>query len=265
MITAKVIEDSVSKAGKRLTTLQLCYHRFIHSEFMTHRQLSRCASSSRAIPIDTMIDQVLKNPAMPLYWGSNKPGMQAGDEVANTEMAKMIWKASARVACDQAKHLQEQGLHKQIVNRVLEPYQWIHVVVSATEWDNFFELRIHPAAQPEMRALAEAMKAAMDASTPERRDWHLPYVTTYEREGLDFITCCKISAARCARVSYIRHGADGPNIHEDIKLYERLAGMEPKHASPLEHPARELGDALARSGNFEGWQQFRHMLNEGQL
>ena len=156
-ITAKIIADSISViTGIRLTTMELSYHRYIHSEFMTHRMFSRNASSSRAIPIKKLLEQVKNDPMMPIHWGSNKPGMQAGEELKGEDLhvAQREWINAANNAVDTASHLQELGLHKQIANRLLEPFLAIKVVVTATEWENFFKLRIHKDAQPEIQELA---------------------------------------------------------------------------------------------------------------
>ena len=144
MITAKMIADSYYDFDNRICTLQLKYPRFIHAEFMTHRVFSRSASSSRAIPISKIISQVWNDPAMPVYWGANVSGMQANEELTGWKLsaAKFIWKTSAKVACIFAYGFDKIGLHKQIGNRILEPWQYINVIVTSTEWDNFFDLRI---------------------------------------------------------------------------------------------------------------------------
>lgn len=269
MITAKVIEDSVSDDGIRLTTLQLCYPRFIHSEFMTHRVFSRSASSSRAIPVKKMIEQVRTNPAMPVHWGKNQPGMQAHEQLTGKSLELVIseWGMAAKCAADIAEMLTELGLHKQVANRILEPFQHIHVVVTATEWDNFFNLRCHPDAQPEMRVLAETMRDAMGASLPKsvgEGQWHLPYVSEEERadESLKHGDVLKLSTARCARVSYMKHDGTKPNIEEDIALHDKLVGSVPLHASPAEHSATPMPEYLDNrwSGNFHGWIQYRKTL-----
>lgn len=262
MIYAKVIEDSISNGGHRLTTLECSYPRFIHSEVMTHRVFSRNAMSSRAIPVAKMIEQVRTNPAAPIHWGANQPGMQAHQEVANTDVARTAWKIAAGRAADDAEFLNTMGLHKQVVNRILEPFQWMRTIISATEWDNFFALRAHPDAQPEFQALAVAMRNAMAGSSPVHRGpgtgfasagWHLPYVLAGERMGLPADTLTKISAARCARVSYLTHDGDNPSIDKDLTLFDRLVGSSPMHASPIEH------QAMPGSGqrNFVGWKQLR--------
>lgn len=266
-IEAKVIADSISPGDVRLTTMQLKYPRFIHSELMTHRAFSRNASSSRAIPVKRMIADVLADPAMPVHWGKNQAGMQADGELTEEDAlaVRAEWMRGMYYAVERAERMARMGAHKQIVNRVLEPYQHIRVVVTATDWANFFALRDHEDAQPEIRALAQAMRAAMGGSEPQRLEvgyWHLPYVTEEDRYhvGLNLKKLCRISAARCARVSYLKHDGANPSITEDEILYERLAGSMPIHASPLEHQATPLEDPTERSGNFRGWLQFRKTL-----
>lgn len=297
---AKVVEDSISPAGKRLTTLQLAYPRFIHAEAKTHRvisnsgeeyerlvltqdagfmsdkNLSRNASSSRAIPVAKVIEQVMHNPALPIHWGKNQPGMQARAELTGAELiaTKQAWRDAAFAAATFAQKMMEQGAHKQVANRVLEPFQWMHVIVTATEWENFFELRDHADADPNIFHLAGLMKAAMAASTPVLRDgsiefatgWHLPYVTS--EEAHEFATnpryLAKLSAARCARVSYLNHDGSKPDPQKDLGLYETLVGSRPLHASPVEHQAHPAAAGHIRSGNFVGWTQHRKLI-EAQL
>lgn len=261
-ITAKVIEDSLSIYGARLTTLQLTYPRFIHAEFMTHRVFSRNASSSRAIPVAKMVEMVRTDPAMPIHWGANQPGMQAKSELmplANRTHSKTLWVKAANQAADIAEAMMKMGLHKQVANRLLEPFQHIHVVVTATEWQNFFDLRCHPDAQPEIQELATQMRLAIAESLPTAvcvDEWHLPYVTMAEREMYETTELVKISAARCARVSYLKHDGTESDIKEDLELYERLVGGVPLHASPIEHQATpDFPDNC--SGNFKGWIQYR--------
>jgi thymidylate synthase ThyX len=271
-VFAKVIEDSRGPDGQRLTTFQLAYWRAIHAELLTHRVFSRNASSSRAIPVSKFIEQVRYDPACPVHWGSNQPGMQAGPELNSSDAheALSVWRAAAASAADFAERLADLGLHKQVSNRLLEPFQWIHVIVTASEWDNFFELRDHPDAQPEIRHLARLMKAAKDRSTPvqRRRDrqhtesWHLPYITREERIVYwdRPLLLAQISAARCARVSYLKHDGKSPTVSEDLALYERLVGSRPLHASPVEHQGYPLPRADQWDKNFKGWRQHRTLV-----
>jgi thymidylate synthase ThyX len=271
---AKVIEDSTTTLGKRITTMQLRYPRFIHAEMMTHRVFSRNASSSRAIPVTKMLEQVRNEPAMPIHWGQNQPGMQADQELCdqNKRIAQVYWIEAAKRAADTAQQMNEMGLHKQVANRILEPFQFISVVVTATEWENFFKLRDHTDAQPEIKYLAQMMKAAMSESIPTVRfhsmfltanveSWHLPYVTQKERLDYKFETTmlAKVSSARCARVSYLTHEGKAPDIAKDLDLYDRLVGSEPIHASPTEHPAEVARQDSADTcyKNFRGWVQHR--------
>lgn len=261
-ISAKVIEDSISAGCPRLITMELKYPRFIHSEFMTHRVFSRNASSSRAIPIEKMIQSVLDDAAMPVEWGSNKPGMQAGSQINCREEAADRWLLARDEAVHHARRLHGLGLHKQIVNRVLEPFAHITVVVTSTEWDNFFALRRHDDADPTIRALADAMWIAQISSTPRKLtlgDAHLPYLNDSERNHM---YCQRLSAARCARVSYLTHDGTVPSVEEDLALYHRLVGSAPMHASPLEHQATPDGqrDNKHHWGNLRGWVQYRKLV-----
>ena len=270
-ISAKIIADSISPAGIRLTTMQLVYPRMVHSEFMTHRLFSRNASSSRAIPVAKMIEAVKKDPAMPVFWGKNQPGMQAAEEVEDKGLAVNLWLRARDNAVRQAEGLLELGLHKQIANRILEPWQHIHVVVSATDYDNFFHLRLDKDAQPEIQALAKEMWIAREQSVPkllQYQQWHLPYIRPEEmlaEYGLEALR--RVSAARCARVSYLKHDGEQPDFGEDLALFDRLAGRHPIHASPLEHQATP--DIFSWGhwtnphlhGNFTGWVQYRKTIH----
>lgn len=271
-ISAKVVEDSIAQNGKRLTTFQLRYPRFIHAELMTHRVFSRNASSSRAVPVAKMIAEVRAEPAMPIHWGKNQPGMQAREELTGHELyaAQRIWQEAALDAARNAEVMSKYGAHKQIVNRILEPFLHISVIVTATEYDNWRELRKHPDAQPEIHQLAIVMDEAEQASTPilcprDRRiadAWHLPYVTQEERAQYanDPLFLAKLSAARCARVSYLTHDGRAPRIDEDLMLYNLLVGSRPLHASPVEHQAYPLPLATQQSKNFFGWRQHRELV-----
>lgn len=288
-ISAKIITHSIAN-NIELITMELNYPRFIHSEVMTHRMFSRNASSSRAIPVEKVIEQVRNSPAMPIHWGKNQPGMQARQEVLDIDTVKGIWLSARVQAVDAAEWLMEENVHKQIVNRITEPFQWIKVIVTATEWDNFFKLRDHPDAQPEIQELARCMKKAMQLSKPTplvAGEWHLPYINEDEicmaQVGYTKPYCInlddliKCSVARCARVSYNNHDNSSPDIEKDIALADRL--LEAGHMSPFEHIATpmeedncihpeewELGvthmdcNKKLWSGNFRGWIMYRKLL-----
>lgn len=274
MITARIIADSISEEKQRITTFELEYPRFIHSEFMTHRMLSRNAASSRAIPLWSMIKQVWNTPASPVHWGKNQSGMQAKEELTGIHLqsAKFFWNLSGKVACGFAALLGMVKTHKQIANRILEPWSHIKVVVTATEWDNFFHLRNHPDAQPEIHELAKKMWELYSTNTPKllkKGEWHLPYLDGYNiQPDEDFVPfadndiclsdAIKLSASLCAQVSYRK--AD-ESIKKALNIYKRLVESKPVHASPFEHQATPAKSRIVISGNFRGWVQYRQTID----
>lgn len=264
-IFARVIADSINPDGQRLTTIEATFNRYILAELNTHRQLSKNSASSRAIPVTRIMRQVWSDPALPISWGANQAGMQANSELSGWRrwLARRLFLAARIPVLAFAWMLTKVGLHKQVTNRILEPWVWHTAIVSGTEWENFFKLRLHPAAQPEFQELARCIRVAMDTSVPDKLDWgqwHLPYLTpggavalaaTTEGEDPWFEGPAKVSAACCARVSYVRQN-DRKSVEEDMKLATRLTSSG--HWSPFEHVAcAEPGP----SGNFIGWKQLR--------
>jgi len=257
---ARVLLDSTSPAGIRLTTLEVTFPRFVLAEFNTHRLFSRNSASSRAIPTSKLIERVLKDPAIPLEWGKNKAGMSASDVLSPdlAQEAKHVWLGARDAAVANAQRLLDLDVHKQELNRLLEPFLWHTVIVSATEWKNFFELRCAPNAQPEIRAAARLMLEAMNANVPqtlEYGEWHTPLLQADE-SALDLETRRRVSAARCARVSYLTHQGLR-EIERDLELYERL--RTDRHLSPFEHVATPAPDG-AFQANFRGWLQMRREI-----
>ena len=309
MISASIIAHSRSEEGIDLYTWMLRYPKFIHGEFMTHRKFSRNASSSRAIPTKKLLEEVRSDElrAAPVFWGKNQAGMQAAAELSREyvqddlcvpyDQAKKDWAAAAHAAADHAQKLADLGAHKQIVNRILEPFLHINVVASATDINNFFGLRLDAAAQPEIRVLAEKMWEAKETSVPrilKPGDWHVPFVDPDEAVDLFRIDPgewpaipIKVSVARCARVTHLSFVTGKKStVEEDLQLYDKLLGSQPIHASPAEHQAtpdsfglvsfdKESSDELNSRysismnvewenlydhGNFTGWRQFRKMI-----
>lgn len=280
-ISAQIIADSTAEHKIRITTFLLRYPRFIHAEFMTHRQFSRNASSSRAIPVRRQIKNIRQDPAIPIHWGANQKGMQADQELSprKKRWAKRIWLGTMWVATEAALWCDWLGLHKQVANRLCEPWAHITVLVTSTAWSNFYALRDHKDAQPEMQALARAMIDAQKGSLERylsKGEWHLPFVDDKELVQLGIDICIKMSVARCARTSYDNYDGTRPDSKTDVKLYERLVVSEPLHASPAEHQATpdeqtemmssyDLGPFLlwrkaSLHGNFNGWIQHRKTL-----
>jgi thymidylate synthase ThyX len=260
IIQAKVIRDSLYHS--RLTTLEVTYPSYIHAEVMTHRVFSRNFQSRRAIPVEKLIQKVRESNWYPMFM-KNKPGMAATETMSGKDLddAKAVWDLSREQACDNAARLAFIGCHKQIANRVLEPFSTITGIITATEWDNFFSLRIHPAAQQEMRVLAEKMKEALDSSKPTQLDvshWHTPFIS-HDEEELPLDLRLKLSTARTARVSYLTH--DGQrDIDKDIILHDSLRAD--RHMSPFEHVATP-SISTGFSGNFRGWLQYRKYVEQG--
>lgn len=266
MISAKIVCDSLHPEPtfkSRLTTFVLTYPRFIHAEFMTHRMLSRNASSSRAIPVLKQIEMVEQNPAIPLAFRKNQKGMQAGDILENNDEVVQLW-LDARDECVViAKRMAQMDVHKQYANRILEPWAHITVVVTATEWDNFFALRIHTAAMPEICELAMQMYRCYQESQPTvvpYCDHHMPFVSKVEQQAYQSIMCLRMSVARCARVSYLKHDGTLSTYEEDEALCLRLITNNPIHASPFEHQATPVtyNDFI---GNFRCWRQYRKIFS----
>lgn len=292
MIYAKVIADSIGPNGNRLTSFEVCFNRFVLAEVNTHRVFSRNSASSRAIPFRKQYERVMTDPALPVAWPAEQKGMQGGEPLPEETQHEVenIWRRASQEMAMDARALSRKGLHKSVVNRILEPWMWHTAIITATDWDGFWAQRCSPLAQPELRVAAEMMKEAYDASTPDEiaeGNWHLPYIDTDDAEyavmwaagtDLDVKTLLvQMSAARCARVSYLTQ--DGKrDIQTDLELYERLVSARPAHWSPLEHVAtpwpensytvsgtfpalggqqQEFKVIRPVVGNFLGWRQHR--------
>lgn len=270
MISATILADSISPQGIRLTTWQITCHRWILAEINTHRLLSRNFRSSRAVPVAKLLEEVRTNPAMPVEWRKNKKGMVGGDsfDPADLIVLKQEWKSAALDAGSRAEKLIEIGLHKQWANRLLEPFLWVHGIISATEVTQYFNLRRAPDAQPEFKALADVMWEARENSTPKRLspgEWHLPYISDQELITTSVTKCLRVSAARCARVS-VRPFDGNSDITSELDRADRL--LKDKHLSPFEHQATPDRPSLLscqwlklqEHGNYYGWRQFRKTL-----
>lgn len=263
MISAKIIADSISQNAHRITTFVITYPRFILAEFNTHRMLSRNSASSRAIPVTKILKDITDNPAKPEYWGKNQKGMQADEELSQEQITEVerVWLEARDSAILHAKKLLELGVHKQITNRILEPWCHITTIVTATEWENFFALRAHKDAQPEFRVLAEKMLSIYNENTPKllnKKEWHIPFGDQYLDENLTTEQKLKIGTARCARVSYLNFEGDIDH-QKDYDLHDGL--LASGHLSPFEHCARPSGFfGPDDTGNFRGWLPYRKLF-----
>lgn len=257
-VPAKLLADSVTPEGNRLTTFELTYPRMIHSEIMTHREASRNAASSRAIPVHKMIKAVTEQPALPVYWGRNQSGMQAGGPLDQDEELHALeqWLAGRDLAVQVCRGLVDGGLHKQISNRVLEPWMHITVIISLAErgMRNLFGLRCHKDAQPEFQHVAFHALDLWLNNEPQNLDWaqwHMPMAE--DLTDMATIVKLKVATGRIARVSYLTHeGQRDPA--EDIVLHDRL--KDSGHWSPFEHCAQAIPGA--QGSNFgPHWLQYR--------
>lgn len=308
-----------------ILTIRGRYPRIIHAEGKTHRvitltgeviiitedlsmmddkNMSRNARSSRAVPVKTMLEEVRTRPFTPWHWGKNQKGMQAGEPLSADEiqMAEYIWDAHRLDTIGRVEALTNMGLHKQIPNRLLEPLSWIDVLFTSTDWDNFLWLRDHADAEPHLQDFARLVKQAIDSAeyqTLEPGRWHLPYITENDRDAVCFDMGAgpntplywellrKISAAKCARISYKPFDGDA-SYEREIERYDSLVRADRVHASPIEHQAtpdrgclissdiffEEEGDCTpdktldarkgyeneALHGNFTGWIQARKLV-----
>lgn len=301
-IRAKVIAFSIcSRTGQTIITYELEYQRFIHAEFMTHREFSRNAMSSRAIPIKKMIEQVRNNPAKPVHWGKNQPGMQAKVELTEPWRSEVEaeWEEAARNAANNAEAMDNMGSHKQVANRILEPFQWMKTVMTTTSTVNWDWLREHGDADPTIRALAiamiEAKKAFGEPTVLKAGEWHVPYVNvirsctgnllylkgnlpefSHQTQVLETLTLEEaliVSSSCCAQVSY---RLLDETLEKAIKVYDRLVNSIPVHASPFEHQATPIDPyAPARKAHLparnchtmpSGWQEgITHVTREGKF
>lgn len=283
-IEVQIIADSVGQRSGRITTFELTYPRIIHSEFMTHRLFSRNAMSSRAVPIKKMVELIRTNMAMPVRFGSNQPGMQdkGVEHDGMVDVAgfcrkltgREAWAIAAKRACDMALSLEEAGYHKQIANRLIEPFQMMKTVMTTTEMENFLWLRVDADADPTIEVLANLMKQALENSDPEWLQpgvWHTPYVDHVygfgpEGDAHIFEGYCvldendrpvmlteeealRISASCCGQVSYRRLDSTKDKA---LDIYTRLVAGKKVHASPFEHQACEVEETVEDYDHPEG-------------
>lgn len=268
-IEATVLLDSINCAtGRRVTTFLLRYPRFIHSEVLTHRVFARNSASSRAVPVLTVLKTVYGDPAEPVRWGGAKKGMQDDGPLPNgrARLVRLLWRAARYPAMAAAYLMTRLGLHKQVANRLLEPWAHMTVVLTGTEWENFYRLRAHPDAQPEFQALARRMLAAHAASTPQRLlpgDWHLPFADrgVFDSAGRTdspeyMATLLARCTARCARTSYVNFfGKNDPA--DDHRLHDQL--VKNGHMSPAEHCCR-AEDEDRFFGHLRSFLPYRKLL-----
>ena len=276
---AKVVLASVcAVTGRKVYTLHLSYPRIIHGEVMTHRVFCRNARSSRAVPVQTLLDDIRNDPFVPWHKTRNQRGMQGADgwdapvQLSHGEYSfEEAWLLGRDAACNMAESFSAAQYHKQIANRLVEPWMWMDLLVTATDWLNFLHLRDHKDAEPHMRDLAVLVKGAIEGAqlqVLQRDEWHLPYITDVDRDHVMYhygiegeALLRKISAARCARISYAPFDGDG-SYERELERYESLVGGDAIHASPLEHQCSPdaYDDMVDMHGPLTGFIQFRKTI-----
>lgn len=271
-ISARIVADSVNPNGERLTTFEGVFPKWMVGEVNTHKMLSKNSASSRAIPIQQIIRSVIKQPSTFVFWGRNRTGMQSNEELTGVRLAlaKKLTFWLRYPVCATVYLMYKIGLHKQNANRFLEPWMYTTALISGTEWQNFFRLRAHKDAQPEFQDLAFKMLRLYDKNIPRKLnwgEWHLPLITDEDRKivtnvfsftaaGNTSELLRKISVARCARVSYVKHDLV-KEVDDDVKLCDRLVASG--HLSPTEHVAQAT-PLPGWYGNFHGWLQHRKTI-----
>lgn len=278
-----------------LRSVHLHYPRSIHAEIMTHRVFGRNARSSRAVPVKRMLEEVRTTPFVPWHWTHNQPGMQgeggwnekvvlfgsAAQFVDDTTAVsrEAAWLHGRDMMCDLAESFADAEYHKQLVNRLVEPFGWIDTLITADQWKNFMHLRDHRAAEPHLRDLSQMAKEAFDKAPVQTLGdggWHFPYVSDEElgdeiaewlvdhpETGLNTLEmACRVDSARCARISYTPFDGN-PSYERELERFNQLANDDAVHASPMEHQAMATTpeNSFGLHGNLRpGWVQFRKTI-----
>ncbi|ACL81376.1 N4 gp30-like protein [Sulfitobacter phage EE36phi1] len=280
-----ILASATNTGSPPIYSIRMRYPRPIHGEIMTHRVFGRNARSSRAVPVQTMLNEVRTIPYVPWHWGKNQKGMQASEECNQALIFKDFenqdlilsreeaWLAARDAAVMYAEAFMTAGYHKQNPNRLLEPFSWIDTLITATQWQNFLWLRQHHAAEPHLQDLANLVAEAMQYCTVqhlEHGEWHLPYISEEEKRLYHTDVLKKLSAARCARISYKPFNGEA-SIEAELDRYNLLVTDERVHASPLEHqatpddwiptiPISGKWEAPDLHGNLTQWIQHRKLI-----
>lgn len=255
----KILADSINPNSDRITTFLIDIPKPLLGEVARHRVFSLNAASSRAIPIDRVIEQVTDDPWIPIFTKSQR-GM-GGKEFTDEEEISHIqaeWLVARDNAVTQAVYLKEMDVAKEIVNRLIEPWQIVPVIITGTTFDNFFNLRCAESAQADLRIIAEEMRKQYGESEPKRVEWgdyHIPFSEKDVEEiatSRELFDELDVSVSKCAAISYSNHTKDEP-IEKHIQRTERLLKM--RHLSPFEHQACSR---LGEHANLKGWQSYRN-------
>lgn len=292
-ISAEIVEHSKSKHdGSEIVTVNLRYGLIVHAEWLRHRMITNNVKSNRAIPAKVIRKEVLEDPYVPVWFGENQAGMVAENKAKKEKLLRCLWKLARYPVCFTHYVGEKLGLHKEVLNRLLSPWQWVRQTSTFTEGDNLYNLRLHKDAQKDIQAVVQCVYDAVKQSKPHELsygEYHTPYVSKQRIGGtlyyidnngayLSTEEAIKCSAARCARSSYDKHDGSKTTALGDIPLYDKLIVSEPAHASPVENQATPFPydgtdplefegithvtrGGLVGSGNFFGWVQHRQTLS----
>lgn len=274
MKIANLIQHSVDyRTGKQIYTFELLIHRFVLAEFNTHRVFSRNSASSRAIPLAKNIEYILNSPAIPVKWGKNQAGMQAKENLNehDSSWAEAFWLTARDSAIGFARLLTKLNVHKQLANRILEPWAYQKIVMTTTEIANWDWLRNDEEAQPEIEVVAKAMQEEIDNSLPFELgpgEWHVPYVNRRRDSAGEIVYFLEeyfdgvqdpveriltaeeakvISSSCSAQVSYRKLDE---SLEKARGIVDRMITARRVHASPFEHQATPM-----QSTNYQQWLQ----------
>lgn len=284
MFVKPILSSRHLETGVVVHTFHLRYPRIIHGEVMTHRVFNRNARSSRAVPVNNLLAEIRTSPFVPWHWTGAKPGMQGvpdwkelvlvkGAAALHTEQNTPVtneaaWLLGRDIMCDLAESFGNANYHKQVANRLVEPWMWMDLLVTATDWKNFMHLRDHSDAEPHIRDLAKLVGLALEHAPVQNLkpgQWHLPYITDDDWKGVfdkpyddQLETLKRVSAARCARISYKPFDGNG-SLEKELARFTQLVGNDAVHASPLEHQCTP--DAMVIT-EVTHWSEDGHMMRD---
>ena len=169
---SRIILDSISPSGNRITTFLIKIPKCLQAELNTHREMGAKSSvSSRAVPIEAMIERVLNDTYYPVWTGKQAGMAGATLTQEQIDLEHKAWAQELEYIVSRVKERCDRGIHKQDANRLLEPFMYVEVLVTATEYDNFFLLRDHEAAHPGLRVVAHSMKFQYEQSIPQKLNY----------------------------------------------------------------------------------------------
>lgn len=279
-IQAEIIADSVWPIighNKRLTTFKLVVPHSVLGHLVRHRAFSLSVASNRALRSSSVMDTLNYIPD----WRTAQKGMQPAEFINDKNKRDYLDDIVYTLKNYTSEYVNEMvnkhNVAKELTNRYLAPFQLVTVLVTSSEYSNFFNLRDHQDAQYDTQIVARKMKKLLEENTPtylERGEWHLPFISYGEAKDNTIIEQIAASVARCARTSYkLPNSENRSDIISDIRLFNKLI-TPPIHASPLEHVATPLRmsdiyasilpeDKTLNSafyGNTYGWVQLRKLF-----